>query len=55
MEKKKEKIKSKVTVKDIMLTIRKSWGDFNSCDRVVEDKTKYKRCRDKKINQNDFD
>lgn len=49
MSRKKKKIKIKLdqTNFDILQSIRKSWGDFNPVTRVVEDKTKYNRRKEK--------
>lgn len=44
---KKKKVKQKASL-EILLSIRKTWGDFNPCTRVEEDKKKYNRTRNKR-------
>ena len=39
---------------ELWQSIRKDWGEINPVTRIVQDKTKYKRNRDKKITKEDY-
>jgi len=43
--------KRKKKEKPLILTIRRSWGCLNPCDRIVESGKVYKRSKNKKITE----
>ena len=47
------KKKRKSTV-ELWQSERKDWGIISPVTKIVEDRTKYKRSRDKKINNGDY-
>lgn len=47
------KNKKKSTV-ELWQSCRKDWGNISPVTKVIEDRTKYKRSRDKKINRGEY-